>query len=519
MAVYLLKHLINRADAMDSTALLDITVLEASDTPGAGMPYRADMNADFMLGNAFSREIPSVTQPLLDWLRSLSDRELARWNLSRADLTSRSFYPRLLLGAYFTAEFAALCEAARARGHGVRVLPRHRVTDIIPGEAGNSTCLVQTPQGARRFTFGTVAIATGHHWPQEPKLGDVTLVSAWPVATLVKLPPLRIGILGSSLSAIDVAVALGQAHGTFQEEGAQLRWFPKEDASDLRLTMVSRRGIMPEADFFYTYPYEPLRHLTSAALAEAVAAGSEGLLDRVFALLLADLDAADPAWLDSLGPEARSIPGFAEAYFARRQELGGLRSLRATLAQSRDTLRRKETVPHRSVLLRGHEEFDAALRALTPADWQVFTTHLMPVFADSYAAVPDRSVARVLALFEAGVLDLVGTGGDEAIAQAPAGGITLTLPDGTRSLDLMIDARGQAAEALSDLPFPTLVAALAEPSADLLAPFRLDLARGAGGPAIYCLAMPQVIARYPFSQGLANCADLARIVASEALVG
>lgn len=518
MAIYLLKHLINAADALERDTFLEITVLEASDSPGTGMPYRPEMNADFMLGNAFSREIPSVTQPLLDWLLGLSDAELARWNLTRRDLTTRSFYPRLLLGAYYAAEFETLCTAARARGHGVRVLPRHRVTDILPGTA-SSTCLVETPAGTRRFTFGTVVIATGHHFEEHPRLGTAELVSPWPATRLAALPAGRIGILGSSLSAIDVAVALGQMHGSFQDEGAQMRWFPHDTASDLRLTMVSRRGIMPEADFYYTYPHAPLRHLTEEAVAREVDAGAEGLLDRVFALLLAELHDADPTYLEGLGPEAATIPGFAEAYFARRQALGGLRSLRETLAEARETMRRKTTVPHRSVLLRGHEAFDAALRVLTPQDWESFSTHLMPVFADCYAAVPDLSVSRVLALFEAGVLDLVGTGDAEgAIAAAPGGGITLTLPDGQRELDLMIDARGQPAEPLSDLPFPGLVAALADPQGALEAPFRLALAGQEGaGPAIYCLAMPQVIARHPFSQGLANCADLSRAVAAAAL--
>ena len=35
------------------------------------------------------------------------------------------------------------------------------------------------------------------------------------------------------------------------------------------------------------------------------------------------------------------------------------------------------------------------------------------------------------------------------------------------------------------------------------------------GPAIYCLAVPQIMARHPFSQGPANCAALAKIAAED----
>ena len=511
MAVYLLKHLVNESDA------LNITVLEASDTPGIGMPYRPGMNADFMLCNAFSREIPSVTQPLVEWLRSLPERELSEWEMSPADLSARAFYPRVLLGEYFGAEFLALCDLARSRGHAVRVLPRHRVIDIVPAPDA-TTCVVKTPKGLEKFTFSTLAIATGHHWPDAPTIGSAALVSPWPATTLEHIPAKRVGILGSSLSAIDIAVALGHAHGTFQEDGAQIKWFPNDGSHDLRLTMVSRKGIMPEADFYYPFPYAPLQRLTAANVAAEVAKGSDGLLSRVFDLLLQELDASDPDYLDGLGPQARTIAGFSDGYFARRQDLGGLRALRTTLTESRASMQRKETVAHRAVLLHGHEEFDGALRALSPEDWEMFATHLMPVFADCYAAVPHLSVARVLALFEAGVLDLVATGDDATFEGTNEGGVSVHLADEMIELDLMIDARGQPQADLSDLPFPSLVPSLSPDQTHLEAPFRLHLT----GPAsefapIYCLSMPQVMVRYPFSQGLANCATLSKLAALDAV--
>ncbi|MCB0111981.1 MAG: FAD/NAD(P)-binding protein, partial [Caldilineaceae bacterium] len=62
MALYSLKYL------QESANPLTIEIFEATDQAGTGMPYRADMNADYMLCNAFSREIPAVTQTLINWL-------------------------------------------------------------------------------------------------------------------------------------------------------------------------------------------------------------------------------------------------------------------------------------------------------------------------------------------------------------------------------------------------------------------------------------------------------------------
>src|SRR5688572_11335308 len=75
MATYTLKALLL------SETPLRITVFEASEQLGRGMPYRAGTNADYMYCNAFSKEIPSVTQPLVAWLHDQDDAFLERWDL------------------------------------------------------------------------------------------------------------------------------------------------------------------------------------------------------------------------------------------------------------------------------------------------------------------------------------------------------------------------------------------------------------------------------------------------------
>lgn len=54
-SLYILKELLK------SRHKLAIVIFEACPVPGPGMPYSAENNADYMLCNAFSREIPIVT--------------------------------------------------------------------------------------------------------------------------------------------------------------------------------------------------------------------------------------------------------------------------------------------------------------------------------------------------------------------------------------------------------------------------------------------------------------------------
>jgi len=503
MALYALKHLIT------AEVPIDISIFEASSVAGVGMPYKPELNADYMLCNAFSREIPPATRPLLDWLKDQPDRELSEWELSPHDLTGRAFYPRVLIGEYLGDEFAALCDKARGTGHKVTVRTKCRVTDIFAHE-GKPVLQPETSSDSSDAAFDDVIIASGHSWPKNPEIDDVQLTSPWPYTNITGLSAGDVGILGSSLSAIDVVVALGHAHGVFEESNDRVAWFPKDGSEALRVTMVSRLGIMPEGDFYYPYPYEPLVHLTREAVEAEIAKGSDGLLDRVFALLCSELDSSDPDYLGSFPPSARTVEGFSPCYFDRRRELGGLAAVKRDLVSARESLQQKQTIAHRYVLLRGHAVFDLMLRHLSESEYARFLEHLMPVFGDCYAAVPHLSLARVIAMYDAGALALVATGEDSAFANDDDGSIIVETEDGQIRVDHMIDARGQSPANISELAFPSLVGQMTDDPAPLASPFEISMS-GLNNGRIFCLAIPQLLERHPFSQGLVECHELAGI--------
>jgi hypothetical protein len=140
----------------------------------------------------------------------------------------------------------------------------------------------------------------------------------------------------------------------------------------------------------------------------------------------------------------------------------------------------------------------------------------VPVFADSYAAVPHLSLARIVAMFNSGVLSLKATGNDAEFTNNSRGGVQVQTEDETLNFDVMIDARGQASASLDKLPFPSLLEIIPDKNEPLEAPFKISTSSTMPN-SIYCLALPQILERHPFSQGLANCADNGKIVASDIL--
>ena len=139
---------------------------------------------------------------------------------------------------------------------------------------------------------------------------------------------------------------------------------------------------------------------------------------------------------------------------------------------------------------------------------------MLPVFADSYAAVPHLSLARVIAMFDAGVLGLTASGDDAEFRNTANGGVEISWEGNSMTFDALIDARGQASATLDQLPFPSLVKTLSPDQHHLETPFRLVTSSAA---PIYCLALPQLLERYPFAQGLANSADNAKTIAADIL--
>lgn len=513
MATFLLKHLITAPQR------LHIVLFEKERLAGPGMPYRQEMSPDFMLANIFSREIPTISQSLAEWLRSQPAEWLARWRVDPGDISARGFYPRTLLGAYLASQLQDLVTAGIAAGHKVEVRTQHDILDVIPGR-GATLVTARTSDGIRDEEFDLVVLTTGHSWDPDPTEGEASLVSPWPAARLSALPAREIGILGSSLSAVDVAVTLAHAHGQFSDAADSgqpgLVWAPTPGHEGLRVTLVSRTGLLPEADFHYPYPYEPLLHLTEEAVKRLCASSGGQILQRTFDLLLQEIRACDPDYVADLAMPVQTIEAFGTAYFARRQRLGAFQALRTNLAQSRATLRQGRTIAWRYALLRGHEVFEAALPHLTPDEWETFRGHLLPVFADCYAAVPHLSLDRLLAMRDADVIDIVNTGEEAQFLTAPDDGVIVRVGDIDHHFAAMVDARGQVAALPKDLPFPSLVAALSDLTEPLDAPFRLNLGLQEQAP-VYCLSMPQVLVRHPFSQGLPNCDALSHRVAATLL--
>jgi uncharacterized NAD(P)/FAD-binding protein YdhS len=504
-----------------------ITLFERQRRAGQGTPYSAHWADPMMLANIASIEIPPLPERLTDWLRGVPETRLTSLGISRADIDERAFYPRLALGEYFSAQFWALVDRAGSMGIEIEVRTQTTVSDVrIAGDAIALT-LTDSRKTTTESLFDYVILATGHQWPADPEIRPGYFTSPWPASALARIHDCAVGIRGTSLSAIDASVALAHHHGTFVQTGHHALAYRAHEGTDhFSITLFSRKGILPEADFYHPIPYEPLAICTAEALDELVERrGTEGLLDAAFELFREELTLADSDYAAALGLSTRSLDEFCSAYFANRAEADAFVWARRNLEESIANAARHVTVKWRYAILRMHEAFGRLVPRLSDQDFTRFSDTLKTVFVDNYATVPHESIQRLLALHAAGKLVVSKLAEGARIDTWSSNGGAVVQNARTRMhFPAFVEAMGQKVSGAKDFPFPSLIrqGVIQDVKTDDQSAVKRGIALDGDfhpisafqtSDRLFCLSLPFLLGQHPFAQGITSSAEMAEVVA------
>ncbi|HAL6559822.1 TPA: FAD-NAD(P)-binding protein [Escherichia coli] len=491
---------------------LSISIFEQADEAGVGMPYSDEENSKMMLANIASIEIPPIYCTYLEWLQKQEDSHLQRYGVKKETLHDRQFLPRILLGEYFRDQFLRLVDQARQQKFAVAVYESCQVTDL---QITNAGVMLATNQDLPSETFDLAVIATGHVWPDEEEATRTYFPSPWSGLMEAKVDACNVGIMGTSLSGLDAAMAVAIQHGSFIEDDKQHVVFHRDNASEkLNITLLSRTGILPEADFYCPIPYEPLHIVTDQALNAEIQKGEEGLLDRVFRLIVEEIKFADPNWSQRIALESLNVDSFAQAWFAERKQRDPFDWAEKNLQEVERNKREKHTVPWRYVILRLHEAVQEIVPHLNEHDHKRFSKGLARVFIDNYAAIPSESIRRLLALREAGIIHILALGEDYKM-EINESRTVLKTEDNSYSFDVFIDARGQRPLKVKDIPFPGLREQLQKTGdeiPDVGEDYTLQQPEDIRGRVAFG-ALPWLMHDQPFVQGLTACAEIGEAMA------
>ena len=276
-----------------------------------------------------------------------------------------------------------------------------------------------------------------------------------------------IGTLGASLSAFDVVTSLAHRHGRFVEAGGRLRFEPDAGAPDFRLALHAARGWLPHLQYEQEEPFRAVyRHVTRGGLLGLRDGDGWLRLDAYFdGVCRPALGRGVPgrrAWGRggaAGGPRLHARRFYVEQMEAEHSYDDPFAGMKSEMPEARRSLEKGRPIHWKEVLddlmytLNYHAE-------LMPAeDHAKLRSVVMPFLLNVIAAMPLGSAKTLLALHDAGRLDLVE--GYATVEEKSEDGVTLSVDDGGEGSEvryrMFVDCTGQPPVDMDSYPFRGLV--------------------------------------------------------------
>lgn len=469
-AIYLLKHINDNLEKLKDL-FQEISIFEKGIHMGMGMPYNPETTDIYNLANISSEEIPQLPETYGNWLREQKPEKLASWNVKDFPIDDSKVYSRISLGAYFHNQYSTLIQQLTEKGIVVHQIKGEEVQDLQSVKK-NTKILVRTSKEDLR-DFDKVIIATGHHWFMEDneKIGYYS--SPWPIQKL--LPESEeyynypIGTLGASLSAFDVVTSLAHRHGNFSNKGDELSYTLNPKAQGFKIVMHSAEGWLPHLQYEQQYPMREIyRHATREEMLSLI--DNDGFLrihtffDKICRQALIRSFEKDkmPEMVKKLKHDNISFKDFIHIMSEAHEYSDSFEGMRKELVAARNSVNNnkpiywKETLDDLMYCLNFHAE-------LLPAeDHLFFKKEVMSFLMNVIAALPLTSANILLALYDAGCIELVSGKVEvlEASGEKDKTLIEVEKEDGTKEkiiYRMFVDCAGQKNIELEQFPFASLI--------------------------------------------------------------
>jgi hypothetical protein len=456
--LFLFKRIVDagRAD-------LAIDIFEKNKQLGAGFPYSTDGANDEHITNVSGNEIPKLVTSVAEWINTIPQSLLDRFHMCRERYNDFKVLPRLLFGLYLSAQFDLLREKAERAGILTRVHFQILVTDII--DQPDREKVVVEIAGGEHFEFDQVIICTGHRWPVKyegtiPGYYD----SPYPPSKLAIRLDHPVAIKGASLTAIDAIRTLARHNGKFsKDKDGKLFYKPAIDSADFRLVMHSRNGLLPAIRFHLADPHLSKEGTLTVEEITRNRNDNNGFLplDFIFEKDFKDMfRVKDPEFYDKV--RNMSMEEFVASMIDLRENIEPFHLFRAEYREAEKSIKRKESVYWKEMLAILSFAMNYPAKYLSAEDMQRLQKVLMPLISIVIAFVPQSSCEELLALHEAGVLDIVAVGDDSYVEPLDAGGAIYHYTDnahesGSSYFKTFVDCVGQPHLSYKDVPYKSLL--------------------------------------------------------------
>ncbi|MES2267189.1 MAG: FAD/NAD(P)-binding protein [Bacteroidota bacterium] len=440
----------------------EITIFEKNNVLGAGMPYSNQGSNDEHVTNVSGNEIPEMVTSINDWIKTVSKDTLDKYRIDPKKFNEYKVLPRLLFGQYLTAQFGLLQKQAKEQGLEFEVKYNTEVTNITDN-TDKQTVTVEI-NGETKHEFDHVVICTGHKWPKnnEGKIPGY-FDSPYPPVKLAFKTNEAVAIRGSSLTAIDAIRTLSRHNGVFSKDDAGLLSYKVLDESKgFKIVMHSRNGLLPAVRF----------HLEDSHLATGAELTPEEIkqnrdenngflsLDLVFEK---DFKLAfkekQPEFYERI--KNMRMEDFVTDTMDHRESIAPFELFKIEYKEAEVSIKQRKSVYWKEMLGVLSFAMNYPAKYFSAEDMMRLQKFLMPLISVVIAYAPQSSVEEMMALHQAGALDIVTVGDDSYVEPVEQGGAIYHYTDEhgkehTDAYKTYVDCVGQPHLTFNEFPYKGL---------------------------------------------------------------
>lgn len=446
----------------DGKADVDITIFERKSQLGSGMPYSTEGANKEHITNVSDNEIPPIVTTIHEWLDSAPKALLEKYSIDKENFNEYKVLPRLFFGEYLSDQFRLLKQHSDDRGIRTTILFNKEVIDVID----NKGSIYVEVAGGEKYTFDKVIICSGHNWPKN-KEGRLPgyYDSPYPPAKLALKLNHPVALRGSSLTAIDAIRTLARNNGSFTKDvSGKAVYALNEESKGFKIVMHSRNGLLPAVRFHLEDSHLSNDSLLTSEDIKNNIQQNEGFLslDYVFENDFKKIiREKDPEFYERI--KAMKVEEFVDAMMELRERVEPFTLLRAEYAEAEKSIRRHQSVFWKEMLAVLSFAMNYPAKYFSAEDMLRLQRSLMPLISIVIAFVPQTSCEEMLALHDAGLLEIVSVGNDSEVVPEEIGGITYnyTSDDGAKHsvyYITFVDCIGQPHLSFEDFPFKSLAA-------------------------------------------------------------
>lgn len=455
-ALFVVKHLI-----AEKVYPKELYIFEKSEALGSGMPY-SHYGANFEhVANVSANELPELPQSFNDFVTKKDLKDYPDFvSPNQGNINEYKVIPRLLLGNYLEDQFNILLKTAGQHNIKVKVFKNTKVVDI---DRKNDDFFTVITESGDAHNVSKVIICTGHQWSSENEIRSKGWYdSPYPPSKFERTSDYPVAIRGTSLTAVDAVKTLARLNGTYIKENDDLKFKINEENKNFSITLFSKRGFLPALRFHSEgSPYSE-GWIMSHDEIQKYKQEHNGFVDLDYVF---DLNFKQPLRKknEKFYQEIKDlmIEEFVEKMLELREKLDSFQLFKAEYAEAEKSIERHQTIAWKETLSAFSYAINYPAKHFSAEDMIRLRKTLLPLISVIIASLPQSSYKELIALYDAGVLNLISVDDESHIESHEEEGIIYhyTDEDGNKKSDhyrLYIDAIGQQPVQFNSIPFEGL---------------------------------------------------------------